>query len=385
MPSNLLRPIKELPDISFIENDSITDMMERLVSNYEKRYEELTGTSVSLSPSDPMRVALYAVALDLYQIEQHVDRAGKQDLLKYSYGEFLDNLAANRSVCRNQASEAFTTIRFTASEAKDYALAIPASTRCTNGNGVFFRTVEYAEIRPGELYADVESVCTVAGDIGNGFLPGQINYLVDPLPYIEKVANTTVSAGGAAVESDESLAERVYLAPSSYSTAGPKDAYTYHAKTYNAGIGSVMPMTPAPGEVEVYILMADGSMPEDELINGLQEYLSGDLYRPMTDKVTVKKPEPVSFDIDFTYYINRSDSAKAVMIQEAVNKAVDEYKSWQTLEIGRDINPDELIRLVKAAGAKRVDITSPTFTVVRQTQAAQLGTRTVSNGGLEDD
>ena len=109
---NLLKSVFDLPDVSFIDNDSLEAMMERLVSNYEKRYQEVTGKAISLAAADPMRIALYAVALDLYQTEQYVDRAGKQDLLKYSYGEFLDNLAGNRGVTRNQPAAARTTIRF---------------------------------------------------------------------------------------------------------------------------------------------------------------------------------------------------------------------------------------------------------------------------------
>ncbi len=112
---NLLKSVFDLPDVSFIENDTLDAMMQRLVSNYEKRYKEVTGQTVSLGAADVNRVQLYAIALDLFQIEQYVDRAGKQDLLKYSYGEFLDNLAGNRRVTRQQASAARTTIRFTLS------------------------------------------------------------------------------------------------------------------------------------------------------------------------------------------------------------------------------------------------------------------------------
>lgn len=385
MLNETLKPLAELPDVSFIDNDTIDAMMQRLVSNYERRYQEITGKEVTLGAADPMRIALYAVALDLYQTEQYVDRAGKQDLLKYSYGEFLDGLAANRSVSRKEATAARTTVRFTASETKDYALAVPAGIRVTNGDGIYFTTVEYAEIAPGDEYVDVEAVCTAEGTEGNNFLPGQVDILVDPLPYIQSVANVTTSEGGAARESDESLAERVYLAPSGYSTAGSSDAYVYWAKTFNAGIGSVVPVSPEPGKVDVYVLMTDGSMPGEELLQELQDYLTEERIRPMTDLVTVKKPEAVEFSIDLTYYINRSDQAKAVTIQENVKKAVAEYTTWQTSEIGRDINPDELVQRIKAAGAKRVELTAPTFAVVGETQVAKCTASAADNGGLEDD
>ena len=383
--SNLLKSVFDLPDVSFTENDTLDAMMQRLVTNFEKKYKKETGTEISLAPGDPIRILLYAVALDLFQTEKYVDRAGKQDLLKYSYGAFLDNLAANRGVTRNLASAARTTIRFTASEVKDYALAIPEATRVTNGEGIYFKTEEYAEIPAGAEYVDVDAICTVEGIEGNDLLPGQINVLVDPLPYIESVENTTTTDGGAAKETDESLAERVYLAPSSYSVAGPSDAYSFWAKTYSAGIGSVKPTTPEPGSVDLYILMADGTLPEDEMVSGLQEFIQNEEIRPMTDLVTVKRPGVVAFSIGLTYYIRASDKARAVTIQQAVTDAVDEYVAWQTTEIDRDITPDELVRRIIAAGAKRVELTAPAFTVVNDTEVAQCSSRSVNYGGLEDD
>ncbi len=382
---NLLKSVFDLPDVSFIGNDSIGAMMERLVGNYEKKYKEETGQEISLGKSDPMRIALYAVALDLYQTEQYVDRAGKQDLLKYSYGEFLDNLAGNRGVARIQPSAARTTVRFTLSETKGYAVGIPAGTRVTNGNGLYFQTDGYAEIKAGDGHADVEAVCTKEGLEGNELLPGQISILADPLPYIQSVENITVSEGGAELESDESLAERTYLAPSKYSVAGPDDAYIYWARTYNSGIGSVRPTSPEGGKAVIYVLMKDGTMPGTEILAGLEDYLSANKVRPMTDHVSVKAPEAVGFSIALTYYINQSDLVAAVTIQAEVEKAIAEYAKWQTTVIGRDINPDELRKRIKAAGAKRVEITAPAFTVVGDESVAQLSEKTVSYGGLEDD
>ena len=224
---NLLKSVNDLPDVSFIEDDTLAAIMQRLVSNYEKKYKEVTGQTVSLGAADPARIQLYAIALDLYQIEQYVDRAGKQDLLKYSYGAFLDNLAGGRGVHRQQAAAARTTLRFTFSDPRDYTLTIPEGTRVTNGDGVYFKTEAYSEAAAGAAYIDVEAVCTAQGVKGNNFLPGQINLLVDPLPYVEKVENITTTEGGTDLEDDRSLAERTFLAPSGYSTAGPSDAFVY--------------------------------------------------------------------------------------------------------------------------------------------------------------
>ena len=79
--------------------------------------------------------------------------------------------------------------------------------------------------------------CTATGNAGNGLAPGEVSTIVDPVPYITSAVNQNTTEGGADVENDESLAERVYLAPGAYSTAGPEDGYLYHAKKYNAAIG----------------------------------------------------------------------------------------------------------------------------------------------------
>lgn len=383
--ADTLQSVFDLPDVSFTDGDTLEAMLTRLIANYEARYKQITGKEISLAPADPIRILLYAVALDLYQVEQYVERAGKQDLLKYSYGDFLDNLAGGRGVTRKQAAAATVTLRFTLSETKAYAVGIPAGTRVTNGNGVYFQTIEYGEVAVGSLYTDIDAECTEVGIIGNDLTAGQINAMVDTVAYVASVANTVTSSGGTNLETDESLAQRVFLAPSSYSVAGPDDAYVYWTKTYNPDIGSVMPTSPEPCEVVIYILMADGTIPNSGVVSGLEDYLANSNIRPLTDHVTVRTPTVKPFSVNLSYYINRSDSAQAITIQSEVATAVSEYIAWQTTEIGKDINPSELIRRVIAAGAKRVVVSQPVFTTVASVEVAQCSGQTITYGGLEDD
>jgi phage-related baseplate assembly protein len=199
------------------------------------------------------------------------------------------------------------------------------------------------------------------------------------------VSNITATAGGAEIESDDNLAERIYLFPGSYSTAGPEANYEYHAKKYNVNVGNVVVESDqAAGTVDIYFLMADGTAPPEEMITGLQNYLRDNNIRPMTDLVRVAAPEEVEYSINLTYYINRSDSNRAVAIQQAVDAAVTSYTTWQRA-IGRDINPSKLGALIMAAGAKRVELTAPVHQTVGKKAVATLTGKTVQYGGLEDD
>lgn len=66
-------------------------------------------------------------------------------------------------------------------------------------------------------------------------------------------------------------------------------------------------------------------------------------------------------------------------------QAVTNYRTWQRSKLGRAIDPSELNKLVKNAGAKRVEITLPVYTAIEKYQFAAEETVTVNYGGLEDD
>ena len=385
MPDEM-NAIKSLPDISFIDNKDIDQVRQEMVADYESFISEATGQTVTLERSSVHRMELYAAAAQIYQAMQYIDRQGKQSILKYSYSDFLDNLAIFKGVTRNPATPATTTLRFTLSAERDTATGIPQGTRVSTAGAIYFATDVYAEIPAGSTTVDVPATCTVAGTDGNGFAAGELATIVDPIPYVASVTNTTATEGGAEIESDDDLAERVFLAPGAYSTAGPEDGYLYHAKAYSAAIGDVVATgNQAAGTVDIVFIMADGSTPGEEMIEGLEGYLQGKTIRPMTDLVRVAAPQEVTYTINLTYYINRSDSAKAVTIQAAVAQAVADYQTWQRA-IGRDINPSQLVRMVMDAGAKRVTVTAPTYTAVDATKVSALqGDAVISYGGLEDD
>ena len=374
--------IENTPEISFIDNKTVEDVRGEMVADYEDYMTQAQGVAVSLDRASVHRMILYAAAAQIYQAMQYIDRQGKQSLLKYSYSD----LALFKGVTRSPATAATCTLRFTLAAERETATAIPQGTRVASSGSVYFATDEYAEIPPGSTAVEVAATCTETGSAGNGLTAGELSTMVDPVPYVASVANTATTEGGAEIESDADLAERVFLAPGAYSTAGPEDSYLYHAKAYSPAIGDVVATSDQEaGTVDIVFIMADGAKPGPEMINGLKGYLQDKTIRPMTDLVNVSAPEEVPYTIGLTYYINRSDSAKAVTIQAAVAQAVADYQTWQRA-IGRDINPSKLVAMVMEAGAKRVTVTAPTYTAVAATKVSALqGEATVTYGGLEDD
>lgn len=383
--SEALDNIAKLPDISFINNYTLEDIQSRLINSFQEHYQEITGEKIRLAKADPYRLMLLASASVLYQGFQNADKAGKMNFLKYSYGDYLKNLAAFKNIKEKEPVAASVTVRWSLAEARAQATSIPAGSRVTGDNEIYFETTEYNEIPIGSTYIDIVMTCTITGEDGNGYIPGELNIDVDETPYIDSVENIDTSRGGEGTETDDSIKERTYLAPSGYSTAGPEDAYIFHAKNYDSNIGDVYIDSSSAGVVDVRFLMDDGSIPGSGIISGLQEYLSAKDKRPLTDNVVVAAPTQITYNITGTYYINKSDRDRAVQIQQLVVDAVSEYITWQRSRIGRDINPDELQRRIINAGAKRVVLTAPVFTTLTTTQVAALGTKSMTYGGIEDD
>ena len=384
----MIKEIESLPDVSFIDNLQLEDVELQMIKDYQDRYKEITGEDVVLSRADPEALILYACAIQIFQELLYVDRAGKQDLLKYSYGTYLDNLAAMKGIAREPAKAAKAKIRFTLSGLRTEPVSIAAGTRVTDGE-VYFETLNYAEILAGEESVDVLCQCLTEGKTGNNLPVGTIRVLVDPIPYVATVANTEITSGGTDIEDDDSLRERVYIAPSKYSVAGPEDAYEYWVKTYNSSISDVLVYSEnagsAPYTVQIEFIMAGGELPNESMIIGLQDFLYNEQIRPLTDKVIVKAPDTVGYKIDVKYFVNKSDSGKVSTIQAEVGAAIDEFVSWQRSKIGRDINPSRLVQMMVAAGAKRVEVTYPIFQIIGKSNIAKLISRNVSYGGIEDD
>lgn len=383
--SDEMRTIYEYPDVSFIDHYTVTRLEDEMIAWYKEKKKELTGEDVVLAAADDRKLTLQAGAYYIYQGYMFADDAGKMGLLKYSRGASLENLGAMKHVWRGSASGSTTTIRFAIKTPRTTTTGIPAGTRVTAGDGIYFATNEYGEIPIGDTYIDIRATCMTTGKTGNDYGIGDIATIVDPVPYIDSATNVTAPENGKDIEDDESLKVRIYEAPSEYSTAGTEDSYKYHVKEFNHDISDVKVTSPNPCEVEIRYLLEGGKVPGTESIQALKEYMSKPDIKPTTDKVIVRAPELVTYNINVKYYINASDKNRAEAIQIAVNQAIEDYKLWQRTKMGRDINPDVLTRIVTQAGAKRLQITAPVFTVVPAGSVASLELTSVTYGGLEDD
>lgn len=367
-----------LPDVNFVDVNP-----QETISAIIGGYEQISGES--LADGDPRRLFLLSIAYIIIQQRQQIDAAGKSNLLYYAQDEYLDHLGAFRNTPRLQDQAAVDTQRFTLSQFRPNNIGIPQGTRVTSDNRRFFRTSQPATIIAGQLSVDVPIEAIQPGVDSNDIPAGQINKLVDPIPFVQTTANLLGTTGGRSKEDNESYRFRIYQAPTGFSIAGPEDAYKFWARTANSAIIDVSATSPSAGVVEVRPLLENGEIPSQAILDQVSSILTAKDIRPLTDLVNVYAPDVASFDLDVTYFIRLSDATSAHVIQEKANQAVSDFVEWQKQKLGRDINPDELIFRLKKAGVKRVDLASPIFTEVPSSSVAIAGQINVNYGGLEDE
>ncbi|MCM1299682.1 MAG: baseplate J/gp47 family protein [Firmicutes bacterium] len=374
----------------FVQTDT-----EGIIAELAAKYEELTGRT--LQPSDPDKlfiswvadIIVQTLALINYSANQNIPSRAEAENLD-ALGEFVFNLK------RPEAEPAECIICFEISMPQEAAITIPKGTQVTDGSkSLVWETTEDTAVAIGETETAVRAVCQTAGTIGNGYAAGQINVLmdVDKVLYFQRCYNIETTSGGSEAADDDTYYQLMRQSLEAYSTAGPKGAYEYHAKAVSSDIGDVCAIAPLgkDGHVEIYAIMADGSIADDGTKNRILEACSDEKVRPLTDIVEVCDPEVVDYDIDLTYYVDQNSSKSVKDIAEAVLDGVDRYVAWQGEKIGRDINPSKLIWFLKDTGIKRVDVRAPVFVSLRDgadrtaPQYPRLKETSIKNGGFEDE
>lgn len=386
-----------MSDINFVNIDAKAINL-KIINDFE----ELIGEP--LYPGDERRIFLQQLTPLIVGIKHEINDSAKQNLLRYSRGEKLDGIGEDLFFTeRLEAQKSSCKCKYKLSKIQDTDIVIPANTRVSPDGNIYFKTREKITICSGQLEAtgilDAEKV----GPEFNGFIPGQINLMVDLIPFVESIVNIEMSAGGSNIESDERYRERCRLSQKALSTAGPDDAYIAFAKGAHPSIVDAKPTSPSPGVVKIVILLDGAVTPTEEIINKVLEDCSRRDRRPLTDNVEVEGCEEVQYDINLTYYLDRNHSYKEAIYRKAIEGenldlttgAIREYINWQQSNLGKSINPDELrYRIQDAAtystttndkftAVRKIELTSPTHIDIKDIQVAKARSINVVYGGLD--
>jgi phage-related baseplate assembly protein len=146
-------------------------------------------------------------------------------------------------------------------------------------------------------------------------------------------------------EDDERLRERAFLAPDGFSTAGSSGGYIFHTLSVDASILEAKPRKVSPGVIEVIYHANDQS---EELRLKIEQSLSDELVRPMTDTVLVRHATIVNIDLVLDVEILRMSEADLIRLE------IEQALASLNPKIGEDVTSSKIIKLAFVPGVFKV-------------------------------
>ncbi|WP_048822585.1 baseplate assembly protein [Morganella morganii] len=364
-----------LTEPDFIERDA-----GKITAEMIAQYETATGKTLYPAQAERLLIDLWAYREMLLRVA--VQEAAKQNLVAFSREPMIDYLGELVGVYRLAAQPASTTLRFSVESAQDTDVLIPAGTRVSASDSVIFATDSDVVLKAGLLLVNVTATCTEPGVAGNGWQPAQISQLLDEIGNTDlQVTNPSVSAGGSEQEDNDRLRERIRLAPESFTNAGSRMAYRFHAMQAHPNILDVAVLSPVPGTVELYPLLSTG-LPDDSILTLVESFCSDEKVRPLTDTVRAKAPVQVDYAIEANITIYRDGDANSV--KASAESAIQRWVASRTATLGRDIVPSQIISVLSVAGVYQVELVTPALRVVAENEWANCTAVKLNMTGVSD-
>lgn len=243
-----------------------TDILAEMLSNISDDIDKTEGSFIydSLAPVSIELAILYKELIEIL----------KRAFVQSSYDEYLDYLGEQFGVTRKKEAKATGTVLFTGETNTVIPSGLLISTTGDSmSEPIEFITVEQAVIgASGQAYVKVEALN--GGTKGNVPI-NTINMICNYVNGLSAVINETPTSGGADVEDDDSLRQRILEKIREYLTGGSIGDYKKWAKDVE-GVGdvAVAPCKYGAGTVSIAVLDANLEPATDELLKRVEEYIA---------------------------------------------------------------------------------------------------------------
>uniref|UniRef100_UPI0035C6E1DF baseplate assembly protein n=1 Tax=Serratia quinivorans TaxID=137545 RepID=UPI0035C6E1DF len=365
-----------LTDPNFIERDA-----DKITAEMIAKYEVATGKTLYPAQAERLLIDLWAYREMLVRVA--VQEAAKQNLVAFAREPMLDYLGELVGVYRLAAQPATTTLQFFVDAPLQTDVLIPADTRVSASDSVIFATDTDVVLKAGLSRINTTATCTEPGAAGNGWQPAQVSQLLDEIDNVDlQVTNLETSLGGSEPEDNDRLRERIKLAPESFTNAGSRMAYRFHAMQAHPNIVDVAVLSPVPGTVELYPLLSTG-LPDDSILTLVESFCSDEKVRPLTDTVRAKTPVQVDYAIEANITIYRGQDANSVKME--ANNAIQNWVASRAAVLGRDIVPSQITSVLSVAGVYQVELLGLVLRVVAENEWANCTRITLNIIGVSDD
>lgn len=182
------------------------------------------------------------------------------------------------------------------------------------------------------------------------------------------VITPATETDAAVMESDEALRERTQMAFEGLSTAGPRNAYIFHARSADGRVADATAFSPSPAEVVVTVqgVMDNGSA-DHELCAAVHLYLSDEDRRPVADRLTVQGAEVLPFQVNAVLHLYTTGPESEPIRNAALARG--QALVHRRRRLGMEVNRSALDAALHIEGVRRVDLINWEDVVATLTQA----------------
>lgn len=181
------------------------------------------------------------------------------------------------------------------------------------------------------------------------------------------------------------MRQRIQLAPESFSNAGSYGAYRFHTLSVSQSIIDVAVLGPDEGLpegcVEIYPLTLNG-LPGIELLAQIEQEVSKEKKRPLTDKVRAKCALRVPYEIRAQLTLFTTADQETTLA--AARKAISLWTQQRQKHLGQDIVPNQIIKVLQVDGVYDVALNMPTKRILQAHEWAECTAIDVTIAGVSD-
>lgn len=267
---------------------------------------------------------IQAVAKEIEKLYGYIDWLIDMHFAETATDEFLDAKGKEVGVFRKKETRATGIARF---YGKSNTFIPGGFIVSTNGNDYYTTKMAYIG---KDGYVDIEIASNKKGEGTNA--PENSEFTFNRLNGLERVTNTKAISGGANLESDESLRERILLKMRYPGTSGNKYHYMHWAMEVD-GVGRVrvFPLWKGPGTVKVSILDTMQRPASRELIEKVQYHIDhggdrqGEALAPIGALLTVSTAKTKLLNIRARIELEPSTSKNRSIISGEFKKSLQAY------------------------------------------------------------
>lgn len=316
-----------------------------------KTYNECGGDV--LYPGDEKEILLRSVLAIATAIMAKVDSALRMDTLTYATGEYLKEYGLKRNCVYIDAVPATAPVTITF-EGGWPAKIMEAGTAFTADGSIIYTLKDAKYITGTNQVMNAVMECAEAGTIGNGLRSGTELQPVESIEGFIRCVVTADASGGTDAEDEEVYRERIRNFGLNSVTTGPSALYEAQARSVSTQIVDARAVNirdgndQETGTVGIYLLLAEGA-DAPSLCASVEQKLSAETTRPLTDRVVVAEADAVEYTLEVKVWYSQYSG-----IGDAVTDAINEYQEWQDNRIGRAWDPNKLTAMLYQAGCERV-------------------------------